>query len=937
MVERRQKFANFVLLNNLDIVCISESWLIEKMDDSELYLNDYDIYRSDRKTDTNNTRHGGTLICVKKFLKSEKFCLPFNSNGSIVACKFKLNGRSILIFSCYVPDYTYSDYAFTESEFTELTNVITAARKQVDDIIVYGDFNFTKINWNLHSTEGSMEQILLDFLDQNSFEQKINFPTAATGILDLLFVSKNIEFIKLEPISNNGEFCKMSNHIPISAIIKTKVETWYRGRHINDKIFSFCRGNYDDLNDKLIENPFSTYCWSNPEHILEKWYEWLYDLLRQTVPIRTLHRAKLPPWVSQKSSHLLKCLKTAQKRYPTSHQKVLELKLVIEDSMEQDKIHYEENLASGRSTAKLFKHFRAFRKSDLPSTLFYGTNSAHDDESKANLFAKFFGSVYIKSSDFCETLPTPATNILSDISIQEDEVAEICRNLELNKSKGPDNLPPVLYRSTCGNIAHSLCQIYRKIFQTSKFPNSWKKAIVCPIFKKGNKCNVENYRPVSLLSIASKVFEKIIFRELYIHFAPILHASQNGFRKKKSIILQLLTFLDKIYKGIDDDKEIDVVFTDFSKAFDSVDHGILLRKLYSYGVCGKVLDLLKSYLMGRSQVVKINNATSNPVMVTSGVPQGSILGPLLFLIFINDLPEMCRNLWPLLFADDAKFVNIGLPQRVAQTDLNDVIEWSIVNKLPFNLTKCLHMAIMKSSATLHFDNLILPKTSTHSDLGLTLSDDLRWNQHIEKVSGKAMRVFHMIRRNTSKLGWKAKLDLYKSMIVPIITYVSPLFGLSKYTISQIEKVQKRISYWIAPHIPSYKERLYFLNILPLPMFIQLSNLLLLSKLLNGKYEVESLQVPSYSILHRKIVFQIKRPKKKTAEDNFFYHTCRLANVVNVDLRETDGLKKKLLRIFWTNFNSFDERNNCTWRLACDCTLKNCRDIWTIEHETAGAN
>ena len=121
----------------------------------------------------------------------------------------------------------------------------------------------------------------------------------------------------------------------------------------------------------------------------------------------------------------------------------------------------------------------------------------------------------------------------------------------------------------------------------------------------------------SLFTIDSiaRFLKKIIFRTLYIHFAPILHASQNGFRKK-SIILQLLTFLDKIYKGNDDNKEIDIVFTDFSKAFDSVDHGILLRKLYSYGVCGKVLDLLKSHLMGRSQVVKINNATSNPVMVT---------------------------------------------------------------------------------------------------------------------------------------------------------------------------------------------------------------------------------------------------------------------------------------------------------------------------------
>ena len=168
----------------------------------------------------------------------------------------------------------------------------------------------------------------------------------------------------------------------------------------------------------------------------------------------------------------------------------------------------------------------------------------------------------------------------------------ICKDLKINKSKGPDGLPPLLFKKICLSIPHSLCQLYRKILQTGIFPDIWKQAVI-PIFKKGSKSDVTNYRPVSLLSIPSKTFEHILFKKLYEHCAEYLHVSQYGFRKNRFPIIQLITFLQKVYNGIESQQEIDILFTDFSKAFDRVDHGILLQKLHDIGVRGNLFEDLK--------------------------------------------------------------------------------------------------------------------------------------------------------------------------------------------------------------------------------------------------------------------------------------------------------------------------------------------------------
>ena len=267
-----------------------------------------------------------------------------------------------------------------------------------------------------------------------------------------------------------------------------------------------------------------------------------------------------------------------------------------------------------------------------------------------------------------------------------------------------------------------------------------KKAVVIPLFKGGSKQIVASYRPVSLLTISSKIFEKLLFKRIYLHLKPLLHHSQYGFRPRRSTITQLLVMLDKIYSALENDYEIDVVFTDFSKAFDKVDHGILLQKLSKYGIGGKLLKRIHSYLNGRTQTVRVNSSYSSEFVVTSGVPQGSLLGPLFFLVYINDIVN-CDSLIPLLFADDAKFLGLDISSMAFQDDLDRLYEWSVKNRLYFNHEKCAHVNFNGESYPLYFENNQITMKENQKGLDLPVDSGLRWKTHIEKACSKANAVF----------------------------------------------------------------------------------------------------------------------------------------------------------------------------------------------------
>ena len=398
----------------------------------------------------------------------------------------------------------------------------------------------------------------------------------------------------------------------------------------------------------------------------------------------------------------------------------------------------------------------------------------------------------------------------------------------------------------------------------------------------------------------------------------------------------MLAFLQAVFRALDKDQHSDVVafYTDFSKAFDKVSHYFLLCKVASLGVNGCLLELLHDYLSDRKQIVRVDNVSSRPKDVTSGVPQGSFLGPLLFCIFINDLPEALAFSDSYLFADDLKFLSVNLTELQVQTDLQSLEIWVNKNRMALATDKCAKLTFRGKDTIFKLFGEPLKTEANVRDLGITLTSDLTWNMHISKKVAKANGVLYLLRRNVSQsVGARIKLGLYKSLVLPILLYGIQCIHLSKASMIILEKLQKRAVKWICG-TGKYGQQLRFLNILPLPMHIQILNLLTLSNFRTNFCTsnpttvtlLQSQTAPSRS----KEVFKLPKTRTEKARNEFVFRTSRLANRVNqhANFEEPVGLKSRLIKLFWRVVEAtYDELNSCTWLIACDC--QNCREKWTI--------
>ena len=261
----------------------------------------------------------------------------------------------------------------------------------------------------------------------------------------------------------------------------------------------------------------------------------------------------------------------------------------------------------------------------------------------------------------------------------------------------------------------------------------------------------------------------LIYLSLFSSETPLFYPSQYGFRKSKSCILQLLIYLEKIYNSINCDKNNDIIYTDFEKAFNNVDHGILLLKLYQFGVRGKIFSLIKFYLTGREKI-RINGFFSTSTPVTSGVPQRSILSSLLFVIYVNDLPGTCKASYSLLCADDAKFNSTRRSDATFdntstssfQLNLSRVKRWSDYHKLPLKVGKCAHLSSTKSEKDFCFAGSRISKTPLQKGLSIMISSNLKWKTPIQMATSKALRVFFMLKRSSPVLSAPVKLNLCKN-------------------------------------------------------------------------------------------------------------------------------------------------------------------------------
>ena len=473
------------------------------------------------------------------------------------------------------------------------------------------------------------------------------------------------------------------------------------------------------------------------------------------------------------------------------------------------------NLIEDDSNKNLWKFIKS-RKQDTTGTapLIDQGITYSNDEDKANILNRQFCSVFTSENNNIPPTPVPNVKvpIMPDIVITERGVEKLLSELNPQKAAGPDRIPTRLLKMMSLEISPALTKLFQMSLNTGEIPKIWKHAIVQPIFKKGDRAAAQNYRPISLTCVCCKLLEHIIRSAITKHLESnkILNEAQHGFRKKRSCETQLITVIHDITSQLDKGGQTDLVLLDFAKAFDKVPHRRLINKLFSVGINQTALTWIESFLSGRSQEVVVGGKESSSEPVTSGVPQGSVLGPTLFLVYINDLPDNIRSK-VCLFADDTilfKHIHSESDCEILQKDLDILKNWGEKWLMEFNVTKCHVMSITNKKTPFKFDyhlhNQKLEKVKSSKYLGVEISSDMKWSNHIAQITSKANRTSAFITRNLKGCPRKTQLHCYKSLVRPILEYASISWDPHhKKDIEALEAIQKRSARRIVNNFSTY--------------------------------------------------------------------------------------------------------------------------------------
>lgn len=431
------------------------------------------------------------------------------------------------------------------------------------------------------------------------------------------------------------------------------------------------------------------------------------------------------------------------------------------------------------------------------------------------------------NSESFQRVPTYEIH-LHTIQFTVQEVREALENVDTSKSAGVDGLPPLVLKHCDLSLAMPVAHIFNRSLMNRTFPKVWKTALMIPIHKSGNIYQVENYRGISILCTLGKVFEKMIHRVLYRVAYPIISDAQHGFVQHRSTTTNLMCFASALFREVERKNQIDTVYVDFSKAFDVIPHDYTIEKLKHMGFPASITGWLHSYLTNRKASVRVNSASSEDFSITSGVPQGSVLGPLIFILFINDI---CFRLSSpkQLFADDLKFFRIitsTLDCLVLQADINELLLWCQENGMRINGTKSKLITFTRCQSRVEYTytvgDTLLERVDSIRDLGVTIDSKLRFHEHISTVTAKAFSVLGFIRRHSSSFKDVYTLKaLYCSLVRSILEYAAPVWAPYQATHTiRVERVQKKFIRfalrqlpWNDPtNLPAYSERCKLINI-----------------------------------------------------------------------------------------------------------------------------
>ena len=527
----------------------------------------------------------------------------------------------------------------------------------------------------------------------------------------------------------------------------------------------------------------------------------------------------------------------------------------------------------------------------------------------------YFSSVFTKED--ISSLPVAdakfqgaKSDYLGPLVVTPELVAKKIKAMKDNKSPGVDGIPPKLLMETVEQISIPLARVFNLSLKEEVVPFKWKEANIIPLFKKGSRNKSENDRPVSLTSVICKLLERLI-KDHMVDFLvkhKLLNSSQHGFLKARSCLTNMLCFLEEITKWIDVGSPVDIIYLDFQKAFDKVPHQRLLLKLKAHGIGDSITDWIEQWLTDRRQQVVVDGDVSNWKSVLSGVSQGSVLGPILFLIYINDLDDsITSNV--LKFADDTKLfrkVNTDGDKQHLQNDLDRLVKWSKKWQMLFNFgkCKCLHTGHRNLNVNYKMGDTVLGTTVKEKDLGVTISADMKVSEQCGIAASKGNQILGLIRRNITYKGKKLIIPLYKAIVRPHLEYcIQAWRPYRKKDIDTLERIQRRAIKMI-PELRdlSYEERLKECGLTTLETRRLRGDQIEVFKILNG-----------YENIDRNMFFSLKKDSRTRGHEvKLVKDQCRL------DIRK----------------HSFSQRTINEWnKLSTDCVTASSLNMFKNKVDT----
>ena len=814
-------------------LALTETWLRDHLD-AELNIDGYTIYRSDRtgRKKKRGRNSGGVALYIRNDIAASASVILKTSDGSNEALGVHIKKLNLVVFVIYRPPSPQPGQACSpQSQFSQLLSNIKsildpmlASNNSMPDIIITGDFNLPKSNWPQCTPKPGAtvqeKEILAQLLELSSqffLQQIVDKPTHRCGnTLDLLFTN-NPSLILNHTAAPTSP---ISSHYIVQLTTTINCES-----HLDEDA-------YVDSSPFDMHNIFSPATnWTGIKSMLnnQNWQDLFQDLsttemMSLLIEVCEKAVAKFSPKKKQKhskKSHVPRHRRVLMRKRKKLHDHLAEAVTETRKSALKEKLvqietelqrsyrsqeEYDESKAI-ESIKKNSKFFYSYARSKLKTRseigpLYDGSGGVTaNSEKMSNLFADQFDSAFSQPRnielDFSNV--PPAT--ISDFEFSPLHISEAINEISAHSAAGPDRFPAFFLRECKEELALPLFIIWRRSLDTGEIPDLSKMSVITPIYKGDDKQLPKNYRPVALTSHLIKTFEKLIRAALlsFIESHNLFNPNQHGFRAGRSCLSQLIQHCDLVTKHMESRKNVDVIYLDFAKAFDKLDFFVTLQKLINLGIIGKLFNWIKSFLTGRKQIVSVNGVKSSSRNVVSGVPQGSVLGPLLFLILLGDIDNRVSHASVSSFADDTRILAPIMSNEDVdslQADLDVIYEWSVENNAQFNDDKfeCVRYGyneqIKSSTRYSSISGTNIKVKSNVRDLGVTVSNTAVFTEHISKTATTTSLKCGWILRTFRSRSPLVMLTLWKSLVLPHLDYCCQLWSPWKTgDIQKIENVQ----------------------------------------------------------------------------------------------------------------------------------------------------